>query len=204
MKCLDLLPDTKRAILRKLKEGPKDVESLSRELGIRKSAVRGHLEALEGMGLISSQVEKGKVGRPKKLYGLSDEGEELFERRYDLLLERLLRGLLDLYGEEHLDNLMRGVAREVLKPSYHPSLEEALKSLLEWLKEFGFEPELSDDKIISWNCPIYRVARSHPGLVCDSFHTYMLRSYLGVEVELSESRAKGGRRCVHSISPKNP
>lgn len=202
VKHLDLISGTKKLILERLREGERDVSKLSEELGVRESAIRGHLESLEGLRLVSSHMEKGRVGRPRRLYRLSDDGLELFERRYDLLLNALLKGLKALYGEEHAENLMRGLAREVLKPVYHSSLEEALKSLVEELRALGFEPSLDGLKIKSGNCPLYKVAKAYPKIICDSFHTYMLESYLGVEVELVECMAKGANRCVHSVKKR--
>src|SRR5437879_5426896 len=82
---------TRRAILLTIKRrGEARAEDLATTLGITPSAVRQHLTALVGEGLVSVREQRGGTGRPKFFYATTAAAEELFPKTYGDLTNELL------------------------------------------------------------------------------------------------------------------
>jgi len=56
-------------------------------------SVRHHINRLEADGLVTSEEERHGVGRPRRLYFLTEKGRERFPTRYIRLTMRLLEQL---------------------------------------------------------------------------------------------------------------
>jgi len=77
---LELLLDvmgckTRRDILDLLRDEPRFVSQISRELEIGQKAIIEHLRAMEKAGLLSSTFQKIERGRPRKYYDISNDVE---------------------------------------------------------------------------------------------------------------------------------
>lgn len=72
--------------------GPTTIRDLTETLSLSENAVRHHLHSLEREGFVclvhDQQAER--VGRPAKLYGLTEAAESLFPKGYAQLLELVL------------------------------------------------------------------------------------------------------------------
>nr|MDQ5876044.1 ArsR family transcriptional regulator [Thermoproteota archaeon] len=82
--------ETKERILELMLDGSKSAGEIAESLQIQKSAARVHLESLQSLGAVRSKFKIEKMGRPKKVYGLTEKGREFFPRKYDLFLTLLL------------------------------------------------------------------------------------------------------------------
>jgi len=207
-----LLGKTKKAILESLMLGDKTAEEMARMLDVNINAVRGHTDFLELEGFVQSRFEKARVGRPKKLYSITEFGRELFPRRYDVLLISLLNTLKSTDREEvekAMTELAAGLgdeARASIKEPGEKIRNALLAPLVEILNEIGFRTGLEIDeddgsaRIVRTYCPVIKVARSDSHLVCELFDTTFLKSALGTNVSLVQTMARGSGRCVHSVS----
>jgi ArsR family transcriptional regulator len=77
---LELLLDvmgckTRRDILDLLRDEPRFVSQISRELEIGQKAIIEHLRAMEEAGLLNSTFQKIERGRPRKYYDISNDVE---------------------------------------------------------------------------------------------------------------------------------
>jgi len=82
---------TKQQLLVLLKRtGSVTVEEAAGALSIASMTARQHLINLERDGLVVTQRVRRANGRPHYLYVLTEKGEEMFPRRYDLLARILL------------------------------------------------------------------------------------------------------------------
>src|SRR5579859_952728 len=90
---------TRGKILEELAVAPRTARDLSKKLGIQESAARGHLDRLEDRGLVVPSFRREGVGRPRKRYLLTPEAQELFPRKYELLLDSVMEELLERHGE---------------------------------------------------------------------------------------------------------
>ena len=66
---------TRRDILDFLRDEPRFVSQISRELEVGQKAIIEHLRAMENVGLLNSSLQKIERGRPRKYYGISSEIE---------------------------------------------------------------------------------------------------------------------------------
>jgi ArsR family transcriptional regulator len=62
---------TRRDILDFLRDEPRFVSQISRELEVGQKAIIEHLRAMEDVGLLNSSFQKIERGRPRKYYGIS-------------------------------------------------------------------------------------------------------------------------------------
>jgi ArsR family transcriptional regulator len=66
---------TRRDILDLLRDEPRFVSEISRELEVGQKAIIEHLRAMEELGLLSSSFRKIERGRPRKYYDISKDIE---------------------------------------------------------------------------------------------------------------------------------
>ena len=66
---------TRRDILDLIREEPRFVSQISRELEIGQKAIIEHLRAMENTGLLNSTFQKIERGRPRKYYDISNDIE---------------------------------------------------------------------------------------------------------------------------------
>jgi predicted ArsR family transcriptional regulator len=165
--------DTKRIILTLLLEGPKTAGEIADKLRIQKSAIRTHLESLRAEQAIRSYFKSEGLGRPSKVYEITDSGRELFPRKYDLLLSLILQSLEATEGHEYAkkiirsiaDNMAQGIQNKIKNTS--ANLEESLIILNSASNEMGFmssfykEEDDNVHSIISHNCIIVLLLLLH-------------------------------------------
>ncbi len=206
MERLPLLGATKMHMLKQLMLGPRTAIQIASALGIQVSAARKHLERLKAMEILDERFERAGPGRPKKFYALTDEGRELFPRRYDTILNALLADLVRDRGEPQAERALHRVAEDFARSANpEPGSDRArLRRLVAALQAMGFEPSLSVEgkqcTITSRNCPILRTAKAQRELVCRGLHAEILRRAMGVSsVERGKWIVDGDPICTHVI-----
>ena len=219
----NLSGDTKQRILEILLDGPISLGEITDKLQIQKSAVRVHLESLQAEKAVESHFKIERLGRPRKIYRLTENGRELFPRKYDLLLSMVLKKISETNGQEHAKKLIESIADdiaasiryEIEKSGNLGNFEESLKILNSVSNDMGFASSIGkedDDKfsIQSKNCVLHKVAVSHQNIICHSLHNRMiiksLDGYedddknLGVNVELKQCIALGDSFSRHTVT----
>ncbi len=66
---------TRRDILNLIRDEPRFVSQISRELEVGQKAIIEHLRSMENTGLLNSSFRKIERGRPRKYYDISDDIE---------------------------------------------------------------------------------------------------------------------------------
>lgn len=204
------LGGTRGRILEELAQSPRTAHDLAESLGIRESAARGHLERLEQRGYVVPSFRREGVGRPRKRFSLTGEGQELFPKKYDLLLDAFMDEILARQGEAAVRDLLAEAARRVARniASGIPAggtVEQRTRYLVRALNDFGFGcsmEKLPDGsiRILRTNCVFRRNALSHTYLMCSVFDQNLTEALLGeVQVDLQDSIGRGGMRCSHLI-----
>jgi predicted ArsR family transcriptional regulator len=158
---------TRGRIVALLRSGNRTVNDLVVELGLTDNAIRAHLLSLERDSLV---VQKGMTKgyrKPHFVYGLTEDGRQLFPRSYDSLLSQLLTTLKERFSPEGLRDLLQEVGRKigVQKPTHEEIHERARLAAVE-LYDFGGSPTVSEIdgelRISSDNCPFAEVVAEHP------------------------------------------
>jgi predicted ArsR family transcriptional regulator len=204
------LEGTRGRILEELATAPRTARDLAKKLGIQESAARGHLGRMEEKGLVVPAFRREGVGRPRKRYTLTGQGQDLFPKKYDLILDAVVDELLAREGEgfvsalfaESARRMASAIARDVPKGG---TTDAKAQYLVGALNHLGFRctVEKTTDghlRVVRTNCIFRHSALAHPYLLCDVFDKNLTEALLGeVGVDLEDSIGRGGMRCSHLI-----
>lgn len=212
---IELLGESKVKILETLIYGDKTADQMAKTLGINVNAVRGHMDFLEQKRFVESHFEKIRVGRPRRMYAITDLGKELFPRRYDTLMITLLKVLKardEKFVNQTVEELAKAFGREarafLMKDRDEVVEKQVFVGLEEILSQMGFKARLQGDgnngqsRIIRTDCPIINVAKNDSHLICEVFDTTFLKSALDSDVSLTQTMAHGAKRCIHLIESR--
>jgi predicted ArsR family transcriptional regulator len=89
------------------------INELAEAVEINPISVRHHIARLEADGLVTSAEERHGVGRPRRLYYLTEHGLERFPSRYMKLTIRLLEQLKGSMPEPMINRLFTQMAKEM-------------------------------------------------------------------------------------------
>src|SRR5919106_386755 len=186
------------------RHGRLSAPQLAELLQLRSVGLRRHLALLERDGLVSSETENLKRGRPTAVYRLTDAGLETFPRHYD---EVAREALAFLKGQDAA-TLAQFLAwrNERLAASYAGRVEgatlaERTDALAEALNEQGFmaevEPAEGGLRLCQHNCTVEHLATELPDL-CAS-EAELFERLLGTQVQRETTIVDGAVRCVTRI-----
>jgi DeoR family transcriptional regulator, suf operon transcriptional repressor len=210
--------ETKERILELLLGGSKSAGEVAESLRIQKSAARVHLETLQSVRAVRSKFKIEKMGRPKKVYELTEKGREFFPRKYDLFLNLVLDKIAGKKGEAEAREIIESIAEDIAsgirakidKNNHHPhDLEQSLKIINDATNQMGFASSLEREEkdssfyIQSKNCILHKVASNNQDMICHGLHDKIISKSLegnsGVRIELKECMALGNEYCRHII-----
>jgi len=180
----DRVEGTRAAILNILRrrEGV-SVDEFAREIGLAGATVRRHLDVLLRDGAVSLTQIRGRTGRPRYAFSLTEAGAELFPHHYVRLTRRLLEEIVELGVEETsgrngtaIADLLFEKMAERLAGEYGArvngeTLEERVRSAAELLAEEGldFDVDIGEGgvRLLGRGCPCLRFSDSAHSLSCD-------------------------------------
>lgn len=199
------LGETQRNLLLVLKQrGPSTVATLSTELGLAPTTLRGHLQALTATGLVSRRGQKyGKRGRPDVVYALGTEGERLFPRHEADVSGELIRHLRDRRREDVLEQFFAArvaARRERLLPRVR-GLQGVgrLREVARILSEEGFmaRVDLAEGRAILslCHCPIQGIV-AETRLPC-RYEEALIAELMGAPLSRTDYLPDGGIACSY-------
>ncbi|MFZ0514034.1 MAG: ArsR family transcriptional regulator [Candidatus Nitrosopolaris sp.] len=212
--------DTKKTILELLLEGPKTSGEIADKLQIQKSAVRIHLDSMPAKKTVTSYFKIVHLGRPRKIYELTDSGRELFPRRYDLILSLIVKKIEETGGREQLKKIIKSIADDIAddirerieKNNGSGNFEKSLKMLNSVSNEMGFISSVSKEanetySLVSRNCILHKIALDNQDAICHGLHDRIIQKTLAgkvnSDVELKECIALGNNYSRHVITNKS-
>lgn len=203
---------TRREIINILRTvGPLTVGDLGERLGITHVAVRRHLTSLERDGLVTSVQERLPMGRPTRVYSLTEAADSLFPKKYGAFTLELL-DFMNQQGEEMVEGFFANRGKAMVE-RYGPeitsgtSLEERVVKLAEIQQANGYlaEWEKGEDDLLvlkEFNCPVHQVSKKYEHACTHELEFF--KTVLGTDqVERVECIAKGGQCCRYAIKPAN-
>jgi predicted ArsR family transcriptional regulator len=207
---------TRDAVARLVHEsGPQTAAALAERLNLSAAAIRRHLDALVGEGVLveveprfSALHPRGR-GRPARAYALTDAGRGSFGHAYDDLASTALRYLRQSGGEEavtafaeHRAQTLAGRIR--LKLDEKP--DDRVQAVAEALTDEGYaanvEPASHGWQICQHHCPVAHVAAEFPEL-CEA-ETRALADVLGTYVQRLATIAHGDGVCTTHVPQQAP
>ncbi len=205
---------TRQSILEALKrEGPLAIAQLAERLGMSGEAVRQQLVQLQREGWIEALHERTPArqsGRPAARYRLTQAGDHVFPKHYDVLTVAVLDAVSTELGPEALDRIL-GTMTETRARQWEPRLAgkslrervEALRGVYEGEDPFMDAEEVSGGfRLVEHNCPFLNVALERPALC--SVTVSLLSRLLGFEVVREERFQAGDGHCSFRVLTDRP
>jgi len=200
---------TRREIINLLRVvGPMTVGELGERLHITHVAVRRHLTSLERDGLVTSVQQRLPMGRPTRVYSLTEVADSLFPKKYGALTLELLDflnetdpALVDSFFAHRGQSMVQRFAGDVNGGTLAERVERltAVQQANGYLAEF----EPGEDNILflkEYNCPVNQVSRRYPQACAHELEFF--KTVLGTDhVERVECIARGGQCCRYRIRP---
>jgi predicted ArsR family transcriptional regulator len=181
------------------------INDIAVAVDINPISVRHHITRMEADGLVDSAEERHGVGRPRRVYFLTEEGLEHFPSRYLRLTLRLLEQMKGTLPSTMVSQLFAQMAEDVAS-DYQAQLgelnmEQRLNLVTDLLRQEGFivQWEKGNDEYIirEMGCPYYHVGQNHPE-VCSVDQTLISRM-LSVQAEKVQCLLKGDAHCTYII-----
>jgi DeoR family suf operon transcriptional repressor len=178
---------------------------LAEAVDINPISVRHHIAKLEAEGLVNSEEERHGVGRPRRMYFLTEKGREQFPTRYIRLTLRLLEQLKETMPTPVVERLFTQIAMEMASGYRNEaeglSTEQRLDLVQQLLTSEGFNVEIekTDDAYLirESNCPYYHVGPNHPE-VCSVDQT-LISTILEVPAQKIQCMLHGDAHCTYII-----
>lgn len=192
--------------------GPQSAEALGRKLGMTAVGARQHLTRLQEEGMVGAIDQSEGVGRPKRIWSLTEAGHARFPDNHAGLTLELITAIRKTGGEAMLDQVIEEREKAALQTYRRAlngavSLKEKVKRLAKIRSEEGYMASTASGGdgallLIENHCPICVAAKACQGF-CRSELT-LFQETLGKDVSVArdEHIVAGARRCVYKISAK--
>jgi predicted ArsR family transcriptional regulator len=202
----------RREILLRLRQsGPASPDHLAADLGASRTGVLQQLRALESARLVSRQTVRHGVGRPRHLYDVTPDAQDLFPSNYDGLAAGLLAAIGAVGGDDLVEQVFAARRRQIGEAMQRrigervgtgAPLAARVRELAVIQDEQGYLTEtfLGEDgalRLREHNCAIYHVATSAPA-ACEA-ELALFRDVLGVSVVRETHIARGDRCCTYRV-----
>jgi predicted ArsR family transcriptional regulator len=181
------------------------INEIAEAVEINPISVRHHITKLQVDGLVDSAEERHGVGRPRRVYFLTDNGREHFPTRYLRLTLRLLEQLKGTVPQPTINKLFVQIAED-LAASHASELaglavDEKLNLVKKILTNEGFtiDWERQGDyyQIRESNCPYFHVGQNHPE-ICSVDQT-LISTVLAVPAEKIQCMLHGDAHCTFIV-----
>jgi predicted ArsR family transcriptional regulator len=192
-----------------LEGGPQTAAALADRLGVTPAAIRRHLDAMVGEGVVVARQQRvygqrGR-GRPAKVFALTDAGRSAFYQAYDDLAVSALRFIRDTSGEAAVQEFARRLVGRVEEryqtvAATHPGAS-GTSALAEALTQDGYaasvEPARLGEQLCQHHCPVAHVAEQFPE-ICEA-ETEAFSRLLGRHVQRLATIAHGDGVCTTHV-----
>lgn len=207
---MSLVPGPRDRILYLLKtKGPQTAAQLAKRVDVTAVAIRQHLAGLLDEGLVEFTDQKGRVGRPRRVWRPSGKADERFPDSHGELAVGMIDAVRAAFGERGLEKLVaartRAQVRAYRKRLPKGPLAKRVAALAKVRTEEGYMAEWARGKdgtftFVENHCPICDAAQACQGLCAGELELF--ETVLSAGVERVEHLLSGQRRCVYRISPR--
>ena len=164
-----------RILLHLKTKGPQPAAQIAKRLGVTAMAIRQHLYTLRDGGLVTYQDERRKVGRPARIWRITEKAQARFPDSHAELTVEMLAIIRATFGERGIERLMTERTRLQIKTygermrAAGKSLEARVNALAKIRAEQGYMAEASRQRDGSFlltenHCPICAAASECQGL----------------------------------------
>jgi predicted ArsR family transcriptional regulator len=201
-------------LLRLRLDGPSSPDQLADRLGASRTGVLQQLRALEAANLVTRQTVRHGVGRPRHLYDVTPDAQDLFPSNYDALASGLLAAIEAVGGDDLLDQVFAARRRQLVHRvrehmADHIGVDAPLLARVRELAvvqaDQGYlaDATLGSDGLIRLrenNCAIFHIAKGSPA-ACQA-ELELFTEVLGADVVRETHIASGDRCCTYRIEER--
>jgi predicted ArsR family transcriptional regulator len=203
-------------LIRLRRDGPATPDQLAASIGASRTGVLQQLRALEATHFVRRETIRHGVGRPRHLYDITDDAQELFPTNYDGLAAGLLAAIDAVGGAALIEQIFQARRRQAgarvrrqLEERTEPGgcLFDRVTALATIQDEQGYlatavlEPD-GTIRLREHNCAILDVAKGQRS-ACQA-EIELFRDVLGAEVVRETHIVSGDRSCSYRISEATP
>ena len=208
-------PTLRRDIVVLLRQlGPSSPDQLAARLGASRTGVLQQLRALETAELVMRRTERHGVGRPRHLYDVTPQAQDLFPNNYDGLAASLLAAILAVGGDDLIEEVFAARCRQASGrmrdrlaerlPADAP-LADRVREVAASQDEQGYLAQVEMDpdgtvRLVEHNCAIYEIATDNPR-ACQA-ELALFSEVLGADVVRDSHIAAGDRCCSYRIADR--
>ena len=202
----------RRAILVRLRrDGPGSPDEIAGALDASRTGVLQQLRALELAHLVEHRTVRHGVGRPRHVYDITADAQELFPANYDGLAAGLIEAIVAVGGDDLIEQVFAARRRQIgsrirqriderLPPD--ATLADRVGELAVIQDELGYltTASVGEDgslRLSEHNCAIFQVAQGEPS-ACEA-ELALFREVLGTDVERESHIVAGDRCCTYRI-----
>jgi len=192
-------------------DGPSSPDQLAGRLGASRTGILQQLRALEAAHLVSRQTVRHGVGRPRHLYDVTADAQDLFPSNYDALASGLLAAIEAVGGDDLLEQVFAARrrqlgdrVREQMTERLSPDapLVDRVRELAVIQADNGYLADAVVDadgtiRLREHNCAIFHIVQGSP-TACQA-ELDLFREVLGAEVVREQHIASGDRCCSYRI-----
>ena len=193
--------------------GPQPAAQIARRLDVTPMAVRQHLYALRDEGLVTYTDEHRKVGRPARIWRITEKAQARFPDSHAELTVEMLAMIRAIFGERGIDRLLTERTRIQTKAygervrTAGKSLEARVNALAKIRAEQGYMAEVARNRdgsflLIENHCPICAAATACQGLCREELNLFSMMLGDSVNVQRTDHILAGARRCAYRITPR--
>jgi predicted ArsR family transcriptional regulator len=209
-------PGTPRALRREIlerlrRDGPASPDQLATAIGASRTGVLQQLRSLESTHFVSRETVRHGVGRPRHLYDVTADAQQLFPSNYDGLAAGLLAAIGAVGGEVLIEQVFQARRRQIgdrvrrqLDDRVGPGAPfiDRVRELAVIQDELGYLANAEVDfdgtiRLREHNCAILDVARGERS-ACEA-ELDLFRDVLGADVVRETHIASGDRCCSYRI-----
>lgn len=186
--------------------GEATTEQLARETYLSPGAVRQHLLSLEAQGLVSYIKLREGPGRPRHVFRLTGQGEDLFPQQYAQIANVVLAAIEaedPALKERVFERLVGFHVEQALQRVSARSRAERLLEVHALIERHGYFPELEvmdngPARLTLRHCPLLALARNHPE-ICEAECSAIEEVLPGSTIARSAHRLAGDAVCAYEI-----
>ena len=187
---------SRRQLMELLKQhGPQDASTLADWTGVSAMAVRQHLYELQAEKLVVYDEQPRPIGRPAKMWRLTDQANRFFPDGHAALTVDLIASLSEEFGAGGMDRLIAARTRSQISRyqeqlAQRMSLPKKLERLAAMRTDEGYMAEVLPQPdgsylLVENHCPILRAATACTGLCSSEFQVF--HTVLGEDVKIERT-----------------
>jgi DeoR family suf operon transcriptional repressor len=181
------------------------INELAQAVDINPISVRHHITRLQADGLVDSEEERHGVGRPRRVYFLTENGLEHFPTRYLRLTLRLLGQLKETLPQSTINKLFAQMAKDVAGrydlDNPGQTMEDRLNLMKKVLRDEGFNVDWVRQgdyyHIREVNCPYFHIGQNYPE-VC-FVDQALISTVLSLPAEKVQCMLDGDSHCTYIV-----